>query len=42
MDDLLFTFDEERIPHVVLLATAILITIFALGLLYRAFSLAVL
>ncbi|WP_256547904.1 hypothetical protein [Halovivax gelatinilyticus] len=42
MGDLLFTFDEEYIPRVVVLATAILIGIFAVGLVYRLLALAVL
>lgn len=35
MKDILFTFEEEKIPFPVVFATAALIVIFVLGLLYR-------
>ncbi|WP_282102520.1 hypothetical protein [Halovivax limisalsi] len=42
MSDLLFTFDEEHIPRVVFLAAAMLIGVFALGLVYQLLALTVL
>ncbi|WP_290816240.1 hypothetical protein [Halovivax sp.] len=38
MSDLLFTFEEKRVPPVVVMATAALIAIFALGLIYQVLS----
>ena len=35
MRDLLFTFEEEKMPTAVILATSILILTFIVGILYR-------
>ena len=40
MNDILFRFEEKKLPPVVFLATAALIAIFALGLLYQLLSFA--
>lgn len=38
MDSLIFSFEKEKMPPAVFLATAALIAIFALGLAYRVIS----
>ncbi|ELY95087.1 hypothetical protein C483_01946 [Natrialba hulunbeirensis JCM 10989] len=40
MYDLLFSFEKERLPPAVILATGALIAVFVLGLLYRGVAFA--